>query len=30
MDFFGKYDGTFATDGTGPLYYPNDSLTKVA
>jgi hypothetical protein len=27
MDFFGKYGGTFAADGTGALYYPNGSLT---
>lgn len=27
IDFFGKYGGNFAADGTGPLYYPNGSLT---
>ena len=30
IDFFGKYGGTFAADGTGSLYYANDSLTKTA
>lgn len=28
FDFFGKYDATFAADGTGPLYYDNQSLSN--
>lgn len=30
IDFFGKYDATFAADGTSPLYYSNTSLQTVA
>jgi G8 domain len=26
IDFFGKYGATFAADGTGPLYFSNQSL----
>lgn len=29
IDVFGKYGASFAADGTSPLYYANDSLTKV-
>jgi hypothetical protein len=30
IDFFGKYDATFAADGTGPLYFSNQSLSSTA
>ena len=29
IDFFGKYNGNFATDGTGSLFYANGSLNNV-
>jgi hypothetical protein len=28
VDFYGKYGAKFATDGTTPLFYANDSLFK--
>jgi len=28
VDFYGKYEAKFATDGTTPLFYANDSLFK--
>jgi hypothetical protein len=30
IDFFGKYSANFATDGTGSLYFDNQSLANTA
>ena len=29
IDFFGKYGASYAADGSGPLFYPKNSLTTV-